>query len=178
MKGDKRRREFMEHLASRLVIPEPPDAENGLLEDEEDEGRDAYLAVRIGTETLAIPVTVVEEVIMVPELTPVPRAPAPILGVFLYRGTLIPMLDAAALLESEPEHPPARAVVMLYEGHPMALAVTESLAVRTILPEEWQPAPSGEYRFVQKTHREGDELMGLLDLEQVHQSARRVGAAS
>ncbi|MDH3716891.1 MAG: chemotaxis protein CheW [Planctomycetota bacterium] len=46
----------------------------------------------------ALPTSSIVEVVPVVQTTPLPHGPAEVKGVFNYRGTLIPLLDAAALL--------------------------------------------------------------------------------
>jgi chemotaxis-related protein WspB len=46
----------------------------------------------------ALPTSAVVEVVPVVQTTPLPHGPSEVKGVFNYRGTLIPLLEAAALL--------------------------------------------------------------------------------
>jgi purine-binding chemotaxis protein CheW len=52
-----------------------------------------YLAFELSGETYALPLTCVREIVRVPEVTEVPRAPAAVLGVISVRGAVTTVLD-------------------------------------------------------------------------------------
>jgi purine-binding chemotaxis protein CheW len=57
-------------------------------------GKDFHgVGFRIGTETFAVPIALVREIVRVPQITVVPEAPAGVEGVINLRGKIIPVLD-------------------------------------------------------------------------------------
>jgi purine-binding chemotaxis protein CheW len=57
-----------------------------------------FACFELAGETWAVPIASVREILATPRLTPLPDAPAVIEGVIDLRGTLIPIVDLAALL--------------------------------------------------------------------------------
>jgi purine-binding chemotaxis protein CheW len=52
-----------------------------------------YLAFRLAGELYAVPVTMVQEIVKPPLITPVPRAPSYILGIMSGRGRVVTVID-------------------------------------------------------------------------------------
>lgn len=98
-----------------------------------------HLRVRVADEEYALPVENVVEVAEVGGLTPVPGAPAEILGVRNLRGNIVPVIDLGTLLglaggETE------RIVIAEHADRRAGLAVGDVLDVVEL------PAPSEETR--------------------------------
>lgn len=77
-----------------------------------------FACFELAGETWAVPIANVREILATPLLTPLPDAPALIEGVIDLRGTLIPVIDLAALLAREvaAAAPRARTVVVAVRG--------------------------------------------------------------
>jgi purine-binding chemotaxis protein CheW len=71
------------------------------------------LVFPIGAERYALPVDQVKEVVAAPALTPLPTAPASVMGLVNLRGEVLPLFDAARLLDSR--FPAAAAFVMVVD---------------------------------------------------------------
>jgi purine-binding chemotaxis protein CheW len=56
------------------------------------------LVLPLHADRYALELTAVREVVPQPEVTPLPGAPAPLVGVFNLRGEVVPVFDTAALL--------------------------------------------------------------------------------
>src|SRR6185295_16992395 len=52
-----------------------------------------YLAFRLGTDTYAVPIGEVREILKMPPVTEVPRAPKEVVGVVSVRGLLVTVID-------------------------------------------------------------------------------------
>src|SRR5215475_6169498 len=52
-----------------------------------------YLAFRLGADTYAVPIGEVREILKLPPVTEVPRAPGEILGIVSVRGLLVTVID-------------------------------------------------------------------------------------
>jgi len=59
----------------------------------EEAGVREFLAFAVGTETFALPLSCVREIMRVPAVTPVPRAPREILGIVSVRGQVTTLID-------------------------------------------------------------------------------------
>jgi purine-binding chemotaxis protein CheW len=99
-----------------------------------------HVRVRAGNEHYALPVRGVREVAKLAEITPVPGAPAAVLGVWNLRGDVIAALDLATLLGLG-DTEPGRIVVVEEGGLHGGLAVESVLDVGAI-PEPLEPTES------------------------------------
>ena len=59
------------------------------------------LLFSIGEVPYAVACDRVREIVPVPELKPIPRAPAPFVGVFNYRGRIVPVVDLCRLIRGD-----------------------------------------------------------------------------
>jgi purine-binding chemotaxis protein CheW len=78
----------------------------------------------IGEDRYAVPTSAVREVVSDPRPTPLPTAPAALLGAFNLRGEVVPMFDTAALLGIGKLSDTPIAVVVNTTAGPAALAAT------------------------------------------------------
>lgn len=120
--------------------------------------------VPVGAEWYAVPMASVREVVPAPTATPVPTAPAAVLGVWNLRGEIVPLFDTAALLGLPPAPPAARpmAVVVDTARGPAGLAATGTP----------RPAALGDRVGdgdgpVLALHAADDVVAGLLDVERL-----------
>ena len=93
--------------------------------------------VRVGAEEYALPVRCVPEVGERGEITPVPGAPAPVIGVRNLRGEVLPVFDLAAALGAPDSGSGERIVVVEADGRRAALVVDAVIEVGELAdPEE------------------------------------------
>jgi chemotaxis signal transduction protein len=123
-----------------------------------------------------MPVNMVQEVITLPALTPVPSAPPSVCGLATLRGAVIPVLDLGAWLgpgaEPGPEAPVARAgadkallvEALLESGTPVrvALVVDRILRLGTVDDAHARPPPASP-SFVTATMLDADGPAFLID---------------
>ena len=122
-----------------------------------------HLRVRVGSEHYAIDIAAVREVDRMETLTPVPGAPPAVLGVRNLRGTIIPVLDLAAILNVARQGAPA-ALAVVEEGQRLAgLAIDEPLEVGEM---KGSPQPT-ESPFLMGALLSEGSFVGLLDLPAV-----------
>lgn len=116
------------------------------------------LLLRIGEERVALLQSYVQEVVMVPRLTPLPEAPAWVPGVLNCRGESVLVLDALARLARSSRRAALsdRIVLLDYEGRRVGLLVQEVLGVATASRAEIQ-SPSRDLEMA-------PYLLGVLQL--------------
>ncbi|MEA2168964.1 MAG: purine-binding chemotaxis protein CheW [Solirubrobacteraceae bacterium] len=116
--------------------------------------------MRMGSEHYALSIHEVHEVADLGEVTPLPGAPRPFLGVRNLRGEVLPVIDLAGLLGVEAAGPPERVVVAQTGAFRAGLAVEAVVGV-VELPESDTPVESAALKgavLVDGT------LIGIVDL--------------
>jgi purine-binding chemotaxis protein CheW len=118
------------------------------------------LLVPVGSDTYAIALDEVREVVGAPVVTAVPTAPASVLGVFNLRGEVVALLDTGTLLGLGPAADLAAVVVIDAPGGIAGLSATASTSsVELGEPVGDSRAPGTLGRF-----RVADSVATLLDL--------------
>ena len=104
-----------------------------------------YLAFRLGSDTYAVPVATIREIVRPPPIAPVPRAPHAVIGIMSGRGRVVTVLDARKKLRL-PEGPlggRARILVTETGTERIGLLVDEVLMVYRLAESEIErTAPS------------------------------------
>jgi purine-binding chemotaxis protein CheW len=130
---------------------------------------------RIGRETFGLPISIVREIVRVPEITSVPNAPDYIEGVINLRGRIIPVVDLRKRF-GEPVNEPSkkhRIVVVEIENRRIGLLVNSASEVLKIPPSEIE-APhnvfqEGELDYITGVGKLRGRLVILLDLSRILQ---------
>jgi purine-binding chemotaxis protein CheW len=130
---------------------------------------------RIGRETFGVPISLVREIVRVPEITSVPNAPDYIEGVINLRGKIIPVVDLRKRFREIVGEPNKknRIVVAEVEGRLIGLLVNSASEVLRILPSEIE-APQdvfqeGELNYITGVGKLRGRLVILLDLNKILQ---------
>lgn len=124
---------------------------------------DLHVRVRVADEDYALPVTDVLEVADIGDITPVPGAVDAVLGLKNLRGTVITVVDLAAVMDVSATQPRQRIVVAEESGRHIALAVDSVVGVESV------PEPS---ETVESPHLVGaalvdGSLVGVIDVKSV-----------
>ena len=92
------------------------------------------LLIPVGSDTYALPLEAVREVVVDPKVTELPTSPAVVRGVFNVRGDIVPLLDTALLLGLRPviEEPYA---VLIETAHGIAGLVATEMPMTVRLSE-------------------------------------------
>lgn len=152
-----------------------------------------YGSFHLAGSELALPVAALQEVVNHPEtLTPVPLAPAYLLGLFNLRGTLIPVVDLRQLLRLDaPSAATARKVAIVETGGARIglqfdatgeiLRVPREQIVTLEVPEGGAPSAIGAVLKLDEGERilqvlAPAVLLNLRDMPQLAQAAPRVAA--
>jgi len=104
------------------------------------------VALRAG-QRFSLPVTTVREVLSMPELEPVPLAPAEMLGSFQLRGEIVPAILPDSLLAISSAETAPTVLALLREGDAtVGLAFDRMLGVVSIDPASLIPHPLALHR--------------------------------
>ncbi len=134
------------------------------------------IGFRIGRETFGVPISVVREIIRVPEITAVPNVPDHIEGVINVRGQIIPVIDMPKRfgLRAPERNSRNRIVVIELEGRSIGLMVDSASEVLRIAHSEIEEPhdvfPESGIEYVSGVGKLGGRLVILLDLKKVTQA--------
>jgi purine-binding chemotaxis protein CheW len=130
---------------------------------------------RIGRETFGLPISIVREIVRVPEITSVPNAPDYIEGVINLRGRIIPIVDLRKRFGQKTFEPDKknRIVVVELEGRAIGLLVNSASEVLRIPPSEIEEPHNvfkeGELSYITGVGKLKGRLVILLDLTRILQ---------
>jgi len=98
-------------------------------------------AFRIGHMRLLAPFAIASELVEMPNVYPLPRMPANLLGLVNLHGRIVPLFDLAALFETQ--HPSREKRMLLVIGHGDAAAgiVIDGLPRRMVFQPEYEIVP-------------------------------------
>lgn len=128
---------------------------------------------RLGAEHFGVPIGAIQEVVRLPEITPVPEAPAFVEGVINLRGRILPVLDLGRRfrLPDRPRTRASRILVAEAGGRPVGLivdAVCEVVRLPGAAIEPPPPVVGGiGVDYITGVGKLADRLLVLLDLGRV-----------
>lgn len=128
---------------------------------------------RIGRETFGLPISLVREIVRVPEITAVPNAPEYIEGVINLRGRIIPIVDLRKRFRETDlqKQKKNRIVVVEMADRLVGLLVHSASEVLKIPPSEIEAPQSlvhdGELDYITGLGKQKGRLIILLDLSKV-----------
>lgn len=128
---------------------------------------------RIGRETLGLPISMVREIVRVPEITAVPNAPEYIEGVINLRGRIIPVVDLRKRFGETDLKPHKRNRIIVAEmaDRLVGLLVHSATEVLKLPPSEIEAPQSlfhdGELDYITGVGKQKGRLIILLDLSKV-----------
>jgi purine-binding chemotaxis protein CheW len=127
-----------------------------------------HVICKVAGAEYAIPASEVMEMENFSGVTPMPGAPAFVVGLVQVRSRVIPVIDARVRfgLEAITPGPDARLVVLSTAGRVVALLVDAAREVREIAPEQFAEAPgvlSGAGGFVKAVAQLKERIILLLD---------------
>ncbi|MCS6970645.1 MAG: chemotaxis protein CheW [Planctomycetota bacterium] len=103
-----------------------------------------FLTFQVGNEEYGIAIQAVREIIAVLPITPVPGAPAHMMGVINLRGKVIPVLSMRARFGLPPAEPHPHQVIIVVDGQsgPVGLYADRVREVATFQEGDTEPPPS------------------------------------
>jgi len=141
--------------------------------------RTEFLAFRMADEIYAVPIAFVKEILKLPPLTEVPRAPLDVMGVISVRGRIVTVRDLRKRLRLTEAMPTRRSRILLAElspeqggtGERVGLLVDEVLHVYRLSEQEIESATgvlgSELAEYVAGIGRQGGEMIILIDLRPI-----------
>ncbi len=139
---------------------------------------------RVGRETFGVPISMVREIVRVPEITAVPNAPAHVEGVINLRGKIVPVVDLRRRfgqtdLQANKKN---RILVVELADKIVGLMVQSASEVMKIPPSEIESPDNlmqeGEQNCVTGVGKLHGRLILLLDLARVLQRSEINGLSS
>jgi chemotaxis signal transduction protein len=114
----------------------------------------------LGRQHFGLDVAFVSEVVIVGEVTTVPRSPAAVRGIFNLRGTAVPLVDLREVLDHESGPPTSQATTTT------ALVIRhDDLLVAFPIDRMESVVLSGQGRFTSSANREHAAVCGFLELD-------------
>lgn len=135
------------------------------------------VGLRIGRETYGVPISLVREIVRVPEITAVPNAQKYVEGVINLRGKIISVIDLRKRFGQADIEPNKknRIVVVELENRTVGLIVNAASEVLKIPPSDIEPPSTvflnGENDYVTGVGKLKNRLVILLDLNKVLNSS-------
>jgi purine-binding chemotaxis protein CheW len=141
--------------------------------EEEKQMAEAYIAFELAGTTYAVPSSVVQQVEMIEQITPVPNAPPAVEGVVYSRGQVIPAVSLRSRFgfEKIPIGLRTRLIVVNISDRTVGLIVDTAREFISIAPNTIQPpndAISGmSGRYLKGIATQADRIILILDLQEV-----------
>ncbi|MBU5352261.1 chemotaxis protein CheW [Paenibacillus barcinonensis] len=133
--------------------------------------KEQYIELAVGTETCAIRIEEIHEIIKMLSITDIPFSRPEIKGVMNLRGKVVCVMSLRSLLgmPDEPETRATRIIVVRYREEYIGLIVDRVNKVTTY--SEIHPPSGGHGRhqeaFFQGIGQQGDKLVGILKLDEI-----------
>ena len=130
---------------------------------------------RIGRETFGVPISLVHEIVRVPDITAVPEAPDCIEGVINLRGKIVSVVDLRKRFGEREikRNKKNRILVAEVQGKMVGLIVDAASEVLKVPPSEIEAPPKvfdeGDINYVTGVGKLKDRLVILVDLTKILQ---------
>jgi len=134
-----------------------------------------HVTFSLGEELYAVGAASVNEVLRYTEITPVPGAPAFVLGIINLRGDVVTVVDARSIFALSPHEVDnqSRIVVVEVEDYLVGVLVDRVSAVVDLRENEMEISPNtgseAATQFIQGVYNEDDELLILVDFSRLAQ---------
>jgi len=132
---------------------------------------------RIGEEEFGVDILMVQEIIRLPVITPIPNAPRFILGMINLRGLVIPIIDLRQRLRINGKSPGEtermiRILILEMDSHQTGFIVDSVSEVMHVPTAEIEPPPhllslSIDARYIEGVIKLANRLLILLDFTQI-----------
>ena len=122
----------------------------------------------LGSESYAIDISRIQEIVLPQALTPVPNGPRHLIGLINLRSTIVPLFDLARKLglESLPDSQDKRIIVVSGESTPVGLLVDSVATVRTLDLTSVHDLHIGGSGPVRGILTDAERFVAILDLDE------------
>ncbi len=157
--------------AQEVGSADPPSTEAA--SETQDARVEEFLGFRLDAEEYCLWIRSVREIIRPPDITPIPRSPAEIMGIISLRGSIVPVFDVRRRLALPPREvdQKSRIVVAMIDGASVGMVVDYVTEVIRSEPGALGPPPTTmgerEAGVVTATLRHRERLIGVLHLERL-----------
>lgn len=140
------------------------------------EDREQFIGLLMGDEEFLLPISEVNEIVMLTPITYVPQAHRYIEGVINLRGQIIPAINIRKImgLKRHKTTLASRIIIVRFEGVLMALLVDGITYVVQLLPSEIENQNLASKSFgaelISRMSKHDNRVMGILDLHKVVQA--------
>ncbi len=138
------------------------------------------VSFRLGAEEYGVNIMLVQEIILLGQITQVPEVPSYVLGVINLRGNVISILDLRQRFGMPPQEPSdeTRIVVANLHGRTVGFVVDGVSEVLRLQRDDIAPTPAtlqaAGKDYIQGLARRGTRLLILLDMERLLGSAQEL----
>jgi purine-binding chemotaxis protein CheW len=132
-----------------------------------------YIGLLIAKEEFLIPIEKISEIIMVGNMTWVPRGPKHVEGVINLRGQIIPAISLRSLMDHPSEVPTSssRIIIVRYESFQIGLIVdgiTYAVSIpKASIESHSLTAKGSRSELISEIAKRGDQVNGVLDVNKV-----------
>ncbi len=132
-----------------------------------------FVGFRFGAEDYAIPITMIQEIIVMKPITRMPGVPEFIEGLINLRGSVIPVVNFRKLLgmQAKDLDDDTRIIIVNFEDRTLGYIVDEVTEVMRISSEDIQPTPaaiaSASKRHIAGLAKLEDRILIILDIERL-----------
>ncbi len=139
---------------------------------------------KLGSEEFGVDIMQVQEIIKIPPITLVPRAPKYVEGVINLRGNVIPVLNLKRRFEivNPDESQDSRIIVIQVQGRITGIMVDQVVEVLHLSIKDIEPPPpvtsGNEPGYIRGVGKVGERLVELLEVDKIIDSnymERKVG---
>lgn len=138
-----------------------------------EERLETWVTFALAGESFGLPVTHVQEILRVTQITRVPHTPAAVRGVTNMRGRVLPVVDLRVRLglEAATIDPHSRVLVVTSRGRLLGLLVDAVQQVLRLDRDQVEPPPpdvmTAQSDYILGVYHQGDGLAILLDVDKV-----------
>ena len=124
------------------------------------------MEVRVATESYALPILSIHEIIRMQPITHIPNTRSCVLGVINLRGQIIPVVSLRERLHMPDAEPAKSTRIVIVNDHDGVIGMIVDSVHQVLSFDDLQPPPEeGNAAYLQGIGRKGDTLVSVLDVQ-------------
>lgn len=146
--------------------------------------KEQFIGLIIGEEEFFLPISLINEIIMLLPITYVPQSSPYIEGVFNLRGTILPAINLRKMMGvRKGGATPASRIIIVYVGeHIVGILVDAITYVTSLHPSQIEsqtlPGKSVGSELISKISKNGEKITGILDIDKIVQVTQKTSRSS